>query len=165
MIEMLHKKCEENLNPPVSIFGIIAMRKFGKEILKWKDELNDEDYRKALLHLVEYTGFPPSLPVGLIENNNIDKEEIPENHKAARDKFSEVLKYLANTFNIPKLEESAEMFQKSGIMIENLTKEITEYLKGDKMNINTAPKIIEEIANIEEKAYINIKNILKDRSK
>jgi hypothetical protein len=157
----LIKKCEINLKPPVSIFGIPAMRKFGKEIVKWKEEFCNSDYKKVLYHLVEYTGFPPTLPIELIEDEKINKNEIPNNHRGARDKFSDLLNYFSNKFNINELRQSSILFEKSGILIEKLTKDITEYIIKENKNDLTFKEQIMEIADIEEKAYMQISNVIK----
>lgn len=157
----LIKKCKINLNPPVSIFGIPAMRKFAKEILKWKDELCEEDYKNALYHLVEYTGFPPTLPMELIDDSKLDKNDMPNNHRGARDKFSELLTYFSCEFEVHELETAASLFRDSGILIEDLTSIISEYILNKNKDISYVPKIIMEIADIEEKAYIHINNVIK----
>jgi len=156
----LLKKCEINLNPPVTIFGIPAMKKLGREILKWKEELCEDDFKRCLYHLVEYTGFPPALPGKLTKNRLLEDEKIPNDHRGSREQFSKLLINVSENYNIRSLEKASKLFHKSGAIIEELTNILVDYLIDKNKNIACLPKMIKEITDIEEESYKNIKSLL-----
>lgn len=55
-------KAERFLSPPVSLFGVPAMRRLAQEIIEWND-------KKCFEHMVTYATTPPMLPVTL-ENSH-----------------------------------------------------------------------------------------------
>jgi hypothetical protein len=64
--EMLIRKsiadqCQTMLRPPVSMLGIPAMKKVAAEILRWPEELGEEQSRLCLLQMREYLNTPPDL--------------------------------------------------------------------------------------------------------
>jgi hypothetical protein len=52
-------QCRTMLNPPVSMIGIPAMEKVGRELANWPDELGQEAAEMSLLQVREYLNSPP----------------------------------------------------------------------------------------------------------
>lgn len=154
----LKKKADFNLNPPVSFMGISGIRKFIKEFPDWKNELVEEDYINAIKHLLEYIGFPPSLPFRLNSNGN---EENSCRRAAARDRLANLLKYCSNEYNELAWKKAAEIFDDSGKEITKVSNILTEFLLDKNNNLNKITDIFVRIANKEEKAYKIINDSLK----
>ncbi|MCJ7769996.1 BtrH N-terminal domain-containing protein [Candidatus Bathyarchaeota archaeon] len=122
-------KANRFLHPPVKLFGIPAMRKLAKDILQW-------DNRKCFEHMATYATSPPLLP------------ETFENSHGMRLWQAEVLKTLGDKYRYDKWIEASNLFEKSG-------KDIIEFCKvALKQDRETASKILLEIANTEEHAYL-----------
>ncbi len=143
------RKARAMLNPPVSFIGIPGMRKLAREVLDWHSELTAEDYQNALRHMVMYTGTAPVLPnklLGVPSDDNIL-------HRAAREKLEKLLAQLGKEYRIEAWVTAAGLFQKSGLLIESITKTIVDYLLDEKTELNEIAKIILQIADIEEDAF------------
>jgi len=121
-------RAEKMLNPPVSLFGIPAMRKLSKEIFNWQD---DESFD----HLITYATIPPHLP------------ESFENSSGMRMWKSCVLKDLGAKYNIDSWTKASELFEKSGELIKNICR------AAKKRDKSTISNMILEVACIEEQAY------------
>jgi hypothetical protein len=148
----MKKKCIQNLNAPVSFVGINGLKKIAKEFPKWSKELTHQSYIDSLMHFVEYTGFPPSLPNELTDNSN----NLNINHKASRDKFAEILIWASHQYNKPEWEMSADLFYKSGEIMEQMTAMITKHIKNNSQELTEIPLMLIEVASLEEQAYIII---------
>lgn len=145
----LKKKCIQNLNAPVSFIGINGIKKIAKEFPKWSKELTPQSYIDSLMHFVEYTGFPPSLPDGLTDSSNI----LNLSHKASRDKFAEILIWASQHYNKPEWETSADLFYKSGEIFEQMTIMITKHIRNNSEELTEIPLMLTEVASLEEQAY------------
>ncbi|MBM3710371.1 MAG: DUF4872 domain-containing protein [Actinobacteria bacterium] len=121
-------RAEKMLNPPVSLFGIPAMRKLSKEIFNWED---DESFD----HLIIYATIPPHLS---------DKFE---NSSGMRVWKSRILKELGSKYNIDSWTKASELFEKSGELIKDICKAASVRDK------STISNLILEVAAIEEQAY------------
>ena len=121
------------LNPPVSLFGIPAMRKLAKEIFDWKDE-------KSFEHLVVYATTPPELPKTFEKSNGM------------RFWKSQVLKELGEKYKIGKWLETSGMFQQSGELVKKICQAA---MRQDR---DIVSKLILQVADIEEEAYRLLKN-------
>ena len=153
----LKKKCDQNLNSPVSFIGINGIKKIAKDFPKWSKDLTHQSYIDSLMHFVEYTGFPPALPHEL--TNSLD--DIESNHKASRDKFAEILMWGSHQYNNHEWEDAARLFYKSGDIIEQMTKMITKHIKNNSDSLSDIQLMLNEIAAIEEQAYIIIDESIK----
>ena len=128
-------KIEQMLRPPVSMFGIPAMRKLVKEIISWKD-------RECFEHLATYATTPPVLPRSY------------EHSDGMRFVQAQVLKTLGEKYKVNRWVEASGLFEKSGKLITDLCKASMEE------NTRTCSEVVAQIANIEEEAY----NLLAKRS-
>lgn len=153
----LKKKCAQNLNSPVSFIGINGIKKLAKEFPKWSKVLPNQSYIDSLMHFVEYTGFPPSLPSDLTDNQNGSES----NHKASRDKFAEILMWGNEQYANPSWGKAAKLFNKSGEIIEQMTEMITHHIKNTSETLIEIPSMLNEIAIIEEQAYKMIDESIK----
>lgn len=153
----LEKKCKQNLYPPVKFLGIPGIRKLIKEFPLWGEKLG-QNYKPSLMHLVEYTGFPPSLPPRILLQQGIDVEDTPDNHRAARDVLASLLVKLSDEYNEPAWLKASATFAKSGELLSEMTTNVTEYLLTDiRDHLLYVPELLKEVANLEEQAYITLK--------
>lgn len=146
--EGFEKKAEKMLNPPVGFIGIKGMRKLASEINQWPFELSSAEYEEALKSIAMFTGTVPVLPSRLKEN---EVEEIK--HMAAREKLSQVLDNLGKEYGIEEWIMAADLFLESGKMLEQMTKQITDYLVKERTELTELSNEILSIADIEEKAF------------
>jgi hypothetical protein len=123
-----HFKAEKFLKPPVTLFGIPAMRKAAKQILEW-------DNKKCFEHMVTYATAPPMLPTTY------------ENSNGMRFRQATVLKALGSKYNVECWSEASVLFRESGEKIIELCKAAM------KQNRKEVSGRLLEIAEIEEKAY------------
>ena len=121
-------KAEKFLHPPVSMFGIPAIRRLTKEIFEW-------DNKKCFEHMVTYATIPPIL------------SETFENSHGMRFWQANVLKTLGDKYHVDKWIEASMLFRHSGKSIIELCKAA---IQQDKQTVST---ILIDIAHIEEHAY------------
>jgi len=127
-------KAERFLHPPVSLFGVPAMRKLADEIFEW-------DNKKCFEHMVTYATTPPLLP------------ETFENSHGMRFWQADVLKTLGDKYTVSNWTEASILFRQSGKKIMKLCEAV---LKQDKQEVSD---ILVEIADVEEQAYRMLKNV------
>jgi len=127
-------KAERFLHPPVSLFGVPAMRKLADEIFEW-------DNKKCFEHMVTYATTPPLLP------------ETFENSHGMRFWQADVLKTLGDKYTVSNWTEASILFRQSGKKIMKLCEAA---LKQDKQEVSD---ILVEIADVEEQAYRMLKNV------
>lgn len=151
-IKGFYEKANQMLNPKVGFCGISGMRKLSKEILSWKNELTVEEYETALRHIVMCTGTVPILPNRLLMIE--EKDEIE--HQAARREYGELLMKLAEKYGFQQWKAASNFFSKSGSIIQEMTDLIVDYLLKESKELNRLPNMINQIADLEEKAYQNI---------
>ena len=122
-------KAARMLKPPVSMFGIPAMRKLAREITTWIDE---DCYK----HMVAYAGLtPPLLPEDLSHNDGLRFEQ------------ARVLKELGLKYDEKQWVDASGLFISSGEIIIRLCSEALTY------DGRACSKSLGEIADLEEKAY------------
>jgi hypothetical protein len=117
------------LNPPVSMFGIPAMRKLAKEIISWKD-------MDCYSHMVAYAGLTPPLIATDLSNND-----------GLRFEQARLLKNLGQKYHKTEWESASDLFLKSGELIIKLCEKALTY------DGKGCSEFLEKIANIEEEAY------------
>jgi len=123
-------KANRMLRPPVSMFGIPAMRKLGEEIISWGD-------RDCYRHMVAYAGLtPPLISKDLSHNDGLRFEQARVfgefGQKYAREEWS----------------QAAILFGKSGDLIVKLCERALEYDGGG------CSALLKEMADTEEEAYM-----------
>ena len=122
-------KAGHMLKPPVSMFGIPAMRKLAKEIVFWTD-------MDCYKHMVAYAGLTPPLIATDLSNND-----------GLRSEQARVLKELGHEYNRVAWGNASSLFVKSGeLIVELCEKAVTCDGKG-------CSELLERIADIEEQAY------------
>jgi hypothetical protein len=126
-------KAERFLHPPVRLFGIPAMRKLAEEIVDWNN-------KKCFEHMVTYATTSPLLP------------ETFENSHGMRFWQADVLKTLGDKYKVNNWVEASKLFRDSGKEIIEMSKAA---LKQDKQTVS---KILMEIASIEERAYVLLRD-------
>jgi len=147
----LEEKCKSNIYAPVNFVGVKGINKLAKDILTWEKQLDNETYKRCLLHLVEYAGFPPSLP---------DKINMPEaRHTGVRLEFAGLLKWAANEYEQELFQLSAQSFEKSGQYIENLAYKILDIAKDKQQMTNEIKDILCEISSIELDAFKTLERV------
>jgi hypothetical protein len=125
-------KAGRMLKPPVSMFGIPAMRKLAKEIVHWTD--ND-----CFRHMVAYAGLtPPLISADLSHNDGLRFEQ------------ARVFGELGKKYQRKEWSNASTLFKKSGELILKLCERALEYDGGG------CSGFLEEIADTEEKAYTSL---------
>ncbi len=125
----LKHKAERMLNPPISMIGIIAMRKLAREIINWNN-------KECFNHMVAYAGMsPPLIPDNLSQCDGLRFEQ------------SELLEKLGKKYGRENWVEAGKLFYKSGELIIELSKNALKY------NGKKCSKLLTKIADLEEKAY------------
>jgi len=139
----LRKKAGANLQRVPDFIGVSAFGKLAKEISAWQSELTAGEYRASLLHLVQYCGFPPSLPDG--------ESGMVSTHRAARQEFADLLNWGAREFAAPALADAAGLLSQSGELIARLIGEIW-----DSMDVrplpSSVPVMLQRIMQLEMQA-------------
>ncbi|MFT5873486.1 MAG: hypothetical protein ACI8WT_002431 [Clostridium sp.] len=149
----LKSKVDDNLHLKVNFIGVKAFDKLAKEIGKWNLEVSSAEYKNCLLHLVEYTGFPPIVP---------DECTMPDNnHNGARFQFSQLLLWGSKMYDEAYLEKAAIKFMKSGKLIEQLSTEILKCVNHTSPISSDIIALIKNIGLTEKKAYEYIENCFK----
>jgi hypothetical protein len=122
-------KARRMLKPPVSMFGIPAMKKLEKEIVSWTD-------RDCFRHMIAYAGLtPPLIAEDLSHNNGLRFEQ------------ARVLGELGQRYKRKEWSESATLFGRSGELIVRLCERALEY------DGRGCSAFLKEIADTEEEAY------------
>jgi hypothetical protein len=125
-------KARRMLKPPVSMFGIPAMRKLAKEIVSWVD-------RDCFRHMVAYAGLkPPLIAEDLSHNDGLRFEQ------------ARVLASLGQRYQRQEWSEVAGLFEQSGELIVKLCERALEY---DGRGCST---FLKKIADTEEEAYVSL---------
>jgi len=123
-------KARRMLKPPVSMFGIPAMRKLSKEIVCWTDA-------DCFKHMVAYAGPTPPLIAGDLSHND-----------GLRYEQARVLGGLGQRYQRKEWSDASVLFRKSGQLIVELCEQALEY-DGRGCSI-----ILDRIADTEEAAYM-----------
>jgi hypothetical protein len=122
-------KARRMLKPPVSMFGIPAMRKLAKEIVYWE---NKDCFR----HMVAYAGLtPPLIAEDLSHNDGLRFEQ------------ARVFENLGQRYQRKEWSEASILFRKSGDLIVKLCERALEY------DGPGCSAFLGEIADTEEEAY------------
>lgn len=154
--EGFHKKAIKMLESPVSFAGIRGIYKFAKEFPRWQEELTKEDYVDALQNIIMYAGTVPKMPNRLMGMN--EPEEI--RYMCGREQISAVLAELGQEYQIDAWQEAAALFLESGTILEQMIDQMTDYLLEEVADLKELPKLIESVAQIEEKVYRKILSVL-----
>jgi len=122
-------KARRMLKPPVSMFGIPAIRKLVKEIVFWAD-------KDCFTHMVAYAGLtPPLIAEDLSHNDGLRFEQ------------ARVLKALGQKYHNTEWSKASNLFTKSGELIIKLCEKALDY-EG-----SACSELLDRIAGIEEEAY------------
>lgn len=122
-------KAARMLKPPISMFGIPAMRKLAEEIISWKDT-------DCYQHMVAYAGLTPPLIAPDLSHND-----------GMRFQLARVLKEMGQKYQRKEWENASSLFIKSGGLIIKLC---GKALSGD---AKACSELLGEIADAEEEAY------------
>jgi hypothetical protein len=124
----LRYRAEKMLRPPVSMFGIPAMKKLSREIAGWSNEASFD-------HLISYATIPPHIPKKF------------DNSDGMRQWKSLVLKELGNRYKIPEWIKASAIFRSSGEIFKEICFAASVR---DRAKVS---KLLLEAAGLEEKAY------------
>jgi len=149
LIRGLLFKTEQMLSPRTKNYGIPGMRKLAEEFPFWEEYLNEEAYKTALELMAMYSNTPPTLIEGI------------DNFTGKRKELAVTLREIAELTNNHPLGEVAEKFTASGELIREIAHIIIEWLKGGNDRRKEIPNLLREIAHIEEEAYEDIKEDIK----
>jgi hypothetical protein len=128
----LNLRAEKMLNPPVSLFGIPAMKKLSKEIISWKG-------KSCFDHLVMYATIPPHIPKNFNNSNGM------------RFWKADILQELGNKYNIINWVRASELFKQSGEIIIDICKAAVV------QDSQLISDLISKVAVMEEVAYKLVK--------
>lgn len=143
------EKAKLMLEPKAEDTGIAAMRNFAEEFPKLQQTLSQEVYMGMLTNMTIFSGTvpqPPARLTGAPTNGDVQ-------FKAMREKLVEVLNELGKRYNVSQWLEAAELFEQSGKIIEKMVNQVVDYLLHKREDLQDVPKLILEIADLEEHAY------------
>jgi len=122
-------KASRMLKPPVSMFGIPAMRKLAKEIVSWANQ-------DCFKHMVAYAGLtPPLIAEDLSHNDGLRFEQ------------GRVFGSFGQKYQRKEWSDASMLFRESGELIVKLCERGLQY------DGHGCSLLLNEIADIEEKAY------------
>ncbi|MDD5765900.1 MAG: BtrH N-terminal domain-containing protein [Candidatus Marinimicrobia bacterium] len=146
----LKKRAKMVLNPPVKFLGIPGMRLLSADFMNWEKEMNPATYIEALKHFVTFTSsVVPALPRRLSKFDS----GIPDDHRAMRDKFADILTRNQSEYGNISWEKAADLFKKSGGLIGQITEMITEYILDNSRSLKEIPGLLGQSADYEEEAF------------
>ena len=122
-------KAQRMLKPPVSMFGIPAIRKLSKEITCWTEE-------SCLHHMVAYAGLTPPLIADDLSNND-----------GLRFQEADLFREMGQKYGRENWLEASRLFRQSGESIIELCK--SAMVK----ELGACSASLKQIAALEEKAY------------
>jgi hypothetical protein len=122
-------KAQRMLKPPVSMFGIPAMRKLAREITGWTDE-------SCLNHMVAYAGMtPPLIAEDLSHNDGLRFQE------------ASLFKEMGQKYGRKNWIEASRLFRQSGESIIELSQAALD------RDLAACSTSLDRIADLEETAY------------
>jgi hypothetical protein len=148
-INGFRNKANQMLDSRVGFCGIHGMRKLSREIERWQEDLTKKEYEESLRHIVMYTGTVPILPNSLLMKEEADLIK----HQAAREEYAALMLQLGEKYGFKEWIKASELFVKSGIVIQQMTDFIVEYLLEERAELDGLSYMIEQIADFEEEAY------------
>jgi Butirosin biosynthesis protein H, N-terminal/Domain of unknown function (DUF4872) len=120
------------LKPPVSMFGIPAMRKLAKEIVSWANQ-------DCFKHMVAYAGLtPPLIAEDLSQNDGLRFEQ------------ARLFESLGQRYKRKEWSDASIIFRKSGELIVKLCQRALHY-DGRGCSV-----LLNEIADVEQEAYTTL---------
>ncbi len=122
-------KAGRMLDPPVTMFGVPAMRKLAREIVSWTNA-------DCFKHMVAYAGLTPPLIAQDLSNSN-----------GLRLEQARVLGGLGQKYGKRRWSEAAILFRGSGELVVKLCERALQY------DGRGCSAFLGEIANIEEEAH------------
>lgn len=132
-------ECQTMQHPPVSTFGIPAMKKLAQEISRWPLELGEVNAAKCLLQVLEYLNSPPDL-----EGDHLT---------AGRDLY---ITFLQEAGAMTGLDFSGPVSQLSESLAT--VSEIAEALRENQLE--DAATCFQHIAKVEQEAYTELRKII-----
>jgi hypothetical protein len=148
--EVLTKKGEMFLNPPVSFIGRKGFDKFIHELPKLKSELTKADYDKMLANMVMFFGTVPTVPNALRGINEPDEV----NFGGGFDKMSRVLNDMGREYgNVAWLEVSGR-FEEGAVIISEITNVIVAYLTGKNDKTGELPGLFTNVMEIMTDGFV-----------
>ncbi len=122
-------KARRMLKPPVSMFGIPAMRKLAEEIVSWA---NTDCFK----HMVAYAGLTPPLVAEDLSGND-----------GLRFEQARVFESLGQRYQREEWRDASMLFRESGGLIVKLCERAVQYDSGG------CSVLLNQIADVEEEAY------------
>jgi hypothetical protein len=141
IISSIKQTIDSQLNPPIKNVGVKGLRHTSKEILKWPESFKDRELRMNLFNL--YIFFEIGGTGG----------------GCFRYMYSRFLKEAEQIIGNKALGEASEMFDESGKIFSEIGTMFKDAQTMTSINekVEIASKNFSEIADIEEKTYIHIK--------
>ena len=137
----LAEKCAFMLRPPISNLGVPGMRKLAREVLRWPEELSEEEVSASLKGMVKYMD-------DRFEGRSFDGGRI----RFARE-------YLAATSEILRVAELKRLereYRESGAILDSAAKSILR----ETYSFQGVSESLLRVADIEEGIYRKIEGIL-----
>lgn len=144
----LLKKAERQLREKPYILGISAYEKIAGELPKWRKNLSEEAYRKAIISVTEYMGRVPKLPNRIM---GITEPDIP--YKANYDRLARIVCELGREYKQENWIKAAELFDKCGDNIEKIVSYIMKYCCDGIDEMNEASSLFLKNAELAGRAY------------
>jgi hypothetical protein len=145
------------LHPPVETQGIRAMQRLAREFPQWSRELTPRRWHASLRNMVTFTSSTvPMLPQRLVP---FPLEPHLRVHHGMRDRFADLLDEIAQKEGLPDCRNAAAAFRESGLLFQEMTDAITEFLAAwfktarVAQPLDRVPPILSRIAEIETSAF------------
>lgn len=148
----LKKKAENALSPKPSFTGISGLRKFAAEFDQWQQILSKKQYDETLKEMLQFSGTVPSFPNRLFGIDQPDKIGF----NGCREELGNLLTELGERFSLDHWKEAGSLFHQSGGLIQEQMDIVTDYLIGKISKLEGFREALNQIADLEEKAYQSI---------
>lgn len=147
--EVLRKKRDIYLDPPVGFIGCRGFKKFIDDLPNWKKELSKDDYNKILFNMVQFLGTVPTVPNALLGIDEPDEMKFG----GGFDKAEVVLSSLGKEYNDPYMTDAAKIFGSGAAVISTIKEVIVEYLINRKDRTDELPALFTQVASIMNKGF------------
>lgn len=149
------KKAQRQLDAKPEFVGVTAFQKIAREFPLWETQMSQQQYRDALASLTEGFGMVPKLPNALM---GIPNQEPDISYQGLYDRLGNVLIELGNKYTRLDWQEAGLLFEKCGLLIEEITTRIIRYLCHNEQCLGEIPNLFLRVGALAEQAYCILAN-------
>jgi hypothetical protein len=144
--------------------GISGLKRLIHDFPSWQASLSAGAFNKSLMYMVTYTCSNTPMPPQKLVFFPLD--EVFKKHHAMRERFAALLDAVGPEYGIKECGPAAECFRKSGILFQEMTDRITDYLAALfktpplKQGLERIAPLLEKIALIETEGFTALTRII-----